>query len=110
MAMRKDNTIEYVEGDIPDPLRGEYRDKDGKVIDITGFTITLHIGYEGIPLVKTATITDGVNGIFEFAWEPGDIMAGDYEAEVQIMNASGRPLTYPASAGEFYFKIREAIA
>ena len=108
--MRKDNTIEYVEGDVPDPLRGEYRDKDGKTIDITGFTITLHIGYEDAPLVKTATITDGPNGVFEFGWNPGDIVAGDYQAEVQITNASGRPLTYPASAGEFYFRVREAIA
>ena len=116
MGIRIDNTISYVDGDIPDSLKGSYVDDDTELpIDITGYTITLYVGYPEV-LEKAAIITDGPNGKFAFPWVDGDIKVygdgdvGEYEGEVTLVNSEGRPLTLPAEKGELWFRIRRRIS
>ena len=65
------------------------QDDDTTPINITDWTITLHINYRITPLVKVAEIYDAPNGKFRFTWEEGDLRAGEYLAEVQVVNSIG---------------------
>lgn len=80
-----------------------------KGINVTGFTITLHIGYKE-PLIKPANITDGPAGEFQFEWAAGDLREGNWNAEVQVIDTDGKPITFDGGEDEFLFKIKRAIA
>lgn len=63
-------------------------------VNITGYTITLHIARPTTVLVKTATIIDAPTGLFKFAWSSGDLVAGALQlCEIEIVDGSSRPLT-----------------
>lgn len=80
--------IELIEGDTLPWVTGEVTDDAGAPVDITGWDITLHIGYVP-PLVKVATIPLGTDGIYQFAWEPGELIPGRWPAEVQLSSGIG---------------------
>lgn len=87
-------------------------DSDGNTIPITNYTIKLHIQRTSDVLTKTANITDGPGGKFEFPWESGDTSEfGLFRAEIEITNADGKPLTMweTEDEKEFYIEIHEEI-
>ncbi len=59
--------------------------------DITGWTITLNMRRtNGTLLSKTATITDGPNGAYEFAFLAADLVAGDAQpVEIVLDDTAG---------------------
>lgn len=84
-----ENRIPFVENDTADALDIEYEG-----VDITGFTVTFHIQYpSGCPLVKTATMTDPVNGKCRVTFDYGDLRAGSYAGELRITDTLGKELT-----------------
>jgi len=97
----------YTENDTAPPLLGEYKDSSAVAIDVTGYTITLHIKRPSAPLVKAATLTDPTNGLFQFDFTAGDLEAGqDQAAEVQFVTPGGAIFTGP----EFCIDVRAEIA
>lgn len=94
--------IDLVEGDTLPWLTGTITDDDGAVVDVTGWAITLHIGYEP-PLVKAATIPTGTDGLYQFAWIAGDLRPGKWPAEVQVVTQIGVQTFQHTQAGDKLF-------
>ena len=80
--------LTYVENDTLPALECTYTG-----IDITGFTITLHISYE-TPLVVDATLTEPVDGLFKFNFIVGDLRKGKWCAEIQIKDTDDEIITF----------------
>jgi hypothetical protein len=74
-------------------------------VDITGYVITLHIGYP-TPLIKTATIINAPTGVAEVPFLSTDLVPGQYLAEVQTVKPGGIILT----SESFLMDIRKQIA
>jgi hypothetical protein len=67
-------------------LFGLITEDDGETpLDLTGYTITIHIGYTPTPLVKSAYVVPHL-GEFSFYWIEGDLKAGEWPVEIQIVN------------------------
>lgn len=98
----------YSVGDTAPPLLGTYVDSAGAPIDITGWTITLHLRRPGATvLIKTATITNGPAGQFQVSWAAGDFVVGDDQlAEVQFVDTGGDIFTAP----KFLIDVDEEVA
>lgn len=92
--------IDLVEGDTLPVIGGTITDDDNVAIDITGWDITLHIGYEGSPLAKAATIPVGTDGFFQFTWVGGDLRAGKVVAELQVVSPVGTQTYQGTKSGE----------
>lgn len=105
-----DNIIRYVVGDTLPNLTGTLTDDEGDPIDISTYAITLHIGTP-TPVVIDATITDGASGVFSFAIDGSELVAGRWPAEVQVVGPSGT-LTYQDSetGRRFTLLVAEEIA
>jgi len=80
--------IHYVENDTLPKLQCVYTG-----VDLTGASVELHIGY-AVPLVIVGTLTDEVNGEFEFGYSIGDLQTGTWEAEIQITDNAGEVITF----------------
>jgi hypothetical protein len=108
-------TIKMVRGDTGPQLRLTFTDEDtGGASDLTGATVNFHFRALGAETalftkqlyVNPATATDGVAIV---NWQTGelDVDAGTYEAEIEIIKASGvRETIYD----KIKFKIREDFA
>ncbi len=81
-------TLYYTEGDTLPKITGVVKDADGVVIDISAYTITMHIGYS-TPKEVEATITDGPSGAFEIEFDDDDLVAGVYNFEIELNDGSG---------------------
>jgi len=105
------NTFYFVENDTLPQITGVYKNSDGTPVDITGYTIELHIKYD-TPREITADLTDPTNGEFKFNWVAGDLKAGTWEAEIEIKNADGKILTAQKADNKkkLSFVISEEIA
>jgi hypothetical protein len=83
------NQIHYVENDTAPDLEVTYEG-----VDLTGYgAITLHIGYPR-PLVKNAEVVDAASGQIRFTWAEGDLRRGEHPAEIQVIDESGRRMTF----------------
>jgi hypothetical protein len=99
------DTFELIEGDTLPQITGTLTEDDGTTpVDITGYDIKLHVGYD-TPLVKTAVIPVGTNGQFAFPWVAGDLTPGLWLAEIQIASPSG-VLTLQKNTQGKRFKIK----
>lgn len=109
--MGKSNVLEFVSNDTLAELTGILKDDDGNVIDITGYTIKLSIGYSS-PTTKTASLTDPTNGEFKFTWSAGDLVTGTWDVEIEVTDADGKVQTAQKTARgrQFTFEIAEEIA
>ena len=90
--MSAENVIEMVENDTLPELSVTYND-----VDLTGYAIELHIKYNsanGGTLTKTATVTSAADGEFKFTWAAGDLKPGRWPAEIEIVDASGKVITF----------------
>jgi hypothetical protein len=94
------NRVKFTEHDTGDILDVEYEG-----VDITGWTVYLHIGYPDCPLRKTAVLTDPTNGRLQFHFDYGDLRAGSYFAEIRFIDLSGKELTI----GEITFDILHRV-
>ena len=74
------------------PTRLTYKTAKGAIIDITGYTFSLHIGYPE-PLVKAAAVADGPNGVLEIPWAEGDLQAGTWPFEI-VVTVEGKSKTH----------------
>lgn len=84
------DTFEFVAGDTLPMINGVVVDDDGTTpVDITGYQITLHIGYTP-PKVIEASIPVGTDGVFACPWADGDLVAGEVDIEVQVVSPSGK--------------------
>jgi len=101
MPTAVENRLYFVENDTADVLDLEYQG-----IDIRGYTITLHIQYQGCPLVKTAVPTDPINGRCQFVFDYGDLRAGSYAAEIRITDQLAKELTVTAITFDIAKRIR----
>jgi hypothetical protein len=66
-----------------------------KGINLTGYTITLHVQRPApsTVLIKTATVLDAALGKFKFTWGSGDLVEGSNQlCEIQFVTG-GKPLT-----------------
>ena len=88
MATAVDNRFKFVENDTAEALEVEFQG-----VDITGYTITLHIGYPDCALVKTAVLIDPVNGKFRFDFVFGDLRRGSFAVEIRVVDTLGKELT-----------------
>lgn len=106
----RDNIIKYVVGDTLPNLTGTLTDAAGDPLDISSYAITLHIGTP-TPVVIDATVTDGASGVFAFAIDGSELVAGRWPAEVQVVSPSGT-LTYQESetGRRFTLMVAEEIA
>ena len=90
------STIKLVRNDTGPQLRLTLTDSlTGSAVDLTGATVTLHlraIDTTTVLVSRNATITaPAANGIAVVAWQTADLdlVAGEYEGEVEIVLASG---------------------
>lgn len=83
----------------------------GTWTDLTDATVTMHIAYD-TPLVKTATIADDpTTGVFTIEWESGDLVAGTWDAEIQVVTDDGtQTISHTAQRRQLQLVIREEIA
>jgi len=98
----------FVENDEFPEMVITYQDKAGAGINLTGFTITLHLRrVDSSVLIKTATPLNLLVGQFKFSWGPGDLVPGvNQKAEIQFVDGAGKPLTSKI----FLLDVREQIA
>lgn len=99
----------YTENDTGPPLICTYTDSTGTAIDITGWTITLHVDRPTSVLTVTATLSDPTNGIFQFGdpWGATDFVPGFGQvAEIQLVDLSGVIVTAP----KFVIDVEREIA
>ncbi len=95
MPRRKPGVLEFVENDLLPWLDVEWESQD-----ITGYTINLHVRQPtGLRFTRVAVIDDAnVGGLgtarFHFEWQPGDLIKGNSEAEIEIIDPSARPETF----------------
>jgi hypothetical protein len=89
------DTLEFVEGDTLPVISGVLTEDDGTTpINITGYTIELHIKYD-TPLTIAATIPAGTDGYFYFPWASDSLKpksateTGLWFAEIQIQSPLG---------------------
>lgn len=81
--------FEYVENDTLPIIYGTITDDDGITpINLFGYQITLHIAYP-VKLIKDAIVYDVTTGEFMFTWARGDLRAGTWNAEIQIISPEG---------------------
>ena len=65
-----------------------------KGVDITGWTVELHVDRPTTVLVKAATIVDAAQGQFSVDWIATDLVAGRRQLAVwRMTNASAEPQT-----------------
>lgn len=69
--------LEFVSGDT-DPLVLDFSGTD-----ISTWSVLVRIGY-AVPLSRSATPTDPTHGITEVQWQPTDLVAGRWLAEVEV--------------------------
>jgi len=106
MSCDATTVFDYVEGDNLPALVFQYLDADGDPIDITGFSIDLHIGYD-TPKTVNGDLYDPTNGYFRFIFSDTDLdEVGKWNIEVQITNVAGQKLTIQ----DMGIKIKEQIA
>ena len=84
----KANQIRFVEHDTLPALRGFLTNDDGTAVDLSESTVSLHIQYPE-PLIKAATVTDAIGGVWEVTWSNTDLIAGTWNYEIQVTGASG---------------------
>lgn len=85
--------IYYVEDNTLPELVCTLKDTDGVVVDITGYSFELHIGY-GVPKNIVGVLVDAANGIFKFAFVVGDIQKGKHLAEIMYTTVESKTLTF----------------
>ena len=107
--------IKLVQNDTGPQIRVVLSDQvTGNPIDLTGATVTLNFReVEGTTALfsRPAFINPeyAPSGIAYIEWEPGDlnVPAGDYEGEIEVVNATGaRETIYE----KLRFRVREEIA
>ena len=65
-----------------------------KGVDITGWTVELHIERPTTTLVKVATLLDATQGSFSIDWVTADLVAGQNQLAIwRMTNAGGAPQT-----------------
>lgn len=69
------------------------KDYQNQVVDITGYSFELHLGY-ATPVSVSGSITDAVNGEFTFDFALGDLHTDVIDAEVQVTDAGGQIRTF----------------
>lgn len=80
----------YVAGEVPEPLEYSFLDADGDPLDLTGFTVTFRLSFDGAAGVESsadlsATPTDGT---VTYAWAAGDLVAGALGAEFEATDGT----------------------
>ena len=100
VATAVDNRFKFFENDTADALDVEFQG-----VDITGYTITLNIGYPDCAKAIPAILTDPLNGKFRFVFAHGDLRRGSFPAEIRIVDTLGREDTW----GEITFDILRRV-
>lgn len=90
--MASTHILYFVSNDTLPELVGIIKDDDGEVIGIAGYTVKLNIGYDTAK-EKTASLTDPTNGEFTITWDAGDLVAGTWNAEIEVTDTDGKVLT-----------------
>lgn len=104
-ALVSNDTLETFQIEVVDDLDNP--------IDITGYTINLHVSRPAptAPLVKTATIIDASMGLAQVTWSAGDLIPGNHNFEVQITTAGGDIKTFPDGCDDIWrLETRKEIA
>ena len=101
MDVTKQVKFDFVENDTLPALYCEYENHD-----LTGYSIELHIDYDGSPLVKSAIPLDLSNGKFKFKFDANELKNGYYDGEIQFTTDTGEIFTIQ----NMIFDIKEEIA
>lgn len=97
----------FVEGDLLPNLSVGFEGQD-----LTGFTLFLHFRKPDGTRVTKAGIVDDLNAggagtaLFHFEWAAGDLVTGDSDAEIEIIDGSARNETWP----RFILRVTEEIS
>lgn len=86
--MRPLDTLRFVSGDTLPQITLQLLDDGGDPVALDDLTITLHVG-QSPALVKEAVVVDADAATVCFTFSSGDLVAGDWPAEVQIVSPSG---------------------
>lgn len=108
--MRPLDTLRFVSGDTLPQITLQLLDDGGDPVALDDLTITLHVG-QSPALVKEAVVVDADAATVCFTFSSGDLVAGRWPAEVQVVSPSGT-LTYQESetGRRFTLMVAEEIA
>lgn len=98
------NKLYFIAGDTLPEVQGFLKDANGVAVDITGYTIKMHIGYTTV-LTKTATLVTPASGEFKFTWLVTDLVQGTPQAEIEITDATGKIITVQETAQKQKLKL-----
>lgn len=101
------NVLFFVENDLLPDLSVGFEGQD-----ITGFSFSLHFRKPDGTRVTKAGIVDDLNvgglgtAVFHFEWAVGDLVTGDSDAEIEIIDGSAKNETWP----RFILRVTEEIS
>jgi hypothetical protein len=104
--------LDYTEGDTERDLTVVATEEDdpSTPVDITGYTITLHMARpNGSLLSKPAVITNPTAGEFRFEWVTTDLLAGCQNVEIQLISPSNEIETFPKGDDIIALNVRKEI-
>lgn len=99
MPAKNQQDFEMRQGDFRN-LDFTIKDKDGTVVNVTGFTgewMLARSREDTSPLLtKSPSVEDGVNGIMRVTMDPSDTLSpsalrGEFYQELELSNPSGNP-------------------
>jgi hypothetical protein len=88
MACSTEPQLYLAENDTGPSINGTFTG-----VDITSYTITLHIGY-ATPVSIVASIVDGPAGTFRFDFSAGNLQKGNWPAQIETDDGSGTEITF----------------
>lgn len=97
----------FVEGDLLPNLSVGWKEQD-----VSGFSFSLHFRKpDGTRVTKVGIVDDANVGgagtaVFHFEWSAGDLVTGDSDAEIEVIDGSARNETWP----RFILRVTEEIS
>ena len=78
-------TSTLCENDIGKRIILTVKNSAGTVVDVTGASITFRFKRsDGSTLLRTGTVRDGPNGLIEYQFVDGDLLAGHLQIQITI--------------------------
>ena len=92
MPLETETKGPFTTGEVPERIEHIFTDKDGAVIDLTGYSIRLVVRKPDATVeVLNASLVSAVNGIVGYEWVDGDIdQEGVYELQFWAGNTAKR--------------------
>mgnify|MGYP001549789444 CR=1 FL=1 len=81
---------DLVSGDTGSKLSVTVKDNAGAIVDLTGATVKFRwLGNDNLIKEVDAGVTDAPNGVVQYAFLAGDIIAPEMKIEVEVTDSGG---------------------